>query len=37
MKFPSMSPDVTSFSVPGDLRDFPWTEGVEDGEKGIHA
>jgi hypothetical protein len=29
--------DLTAFFVPGDLRDFPWTEGVDDGEKDIHA
>ena len=29
--------DLTAFSVPGDLRDFPWTEGAEDGETFIHA
>ena len=29
--------DLTAFSVPGDLRDFPWTEGAGDGETYIHA
>lgn len=29
--------DLTAFSEPGDLRDFPWTEGVEDRETHIHA
>jgi len=29
--------DLPAFSVPGDLRDFPWTEGAEDGETYIHA
>jgi hypothetical protein len=31
------SGDLTAFSEPGDLRDFPWAEGAEDGETYIHA